>query len=422
MTPREQRGLVIAQKCEIVKSGNLWKVPAQSHDGIYSVKVEGRMYCSCPDFAERYGAGDDEPCKHVFAVKFSLTKRVVLADGTKIKTTVEVERVVKPTYRQNWKQYNAAQTNEHKHFNAFLSDMCGTIPAVEGKRGRGRPALSPSDAAFCAISKVYGMMSARRANGDLEEAAGLGYISRVPHFNSVLNFFDSPDATPILQNFVALSASPLVGLETKFAVDSTGFAGASYFRWLDERHGVERKEIKWLKLHAIIGVRTNAVIACKVMDKDSADSPQLGELVAEAAKSFTIAEVSADKAYSSLGNFELVESFGAAFYPKFKRNATGGVGGAFAKAFHLMQANLEAYDAKYHLRSNVESTFSGIKRLMGESLRSKNELAMTNETLAKVVCYNLTRTIHAMYECGIDPEFIIKPRCTSNPEAAQINA
>lgn len=39
--------------------------------------------------------------------------------------------------------------------------------------------------------------------------------------------------------------------------------------------------------------------------------------------------------------------------------------------------------AHYHKRSNVESTFSMIKRKFGDFLRSKTDTAMVNEALAK---------------------------------------
>lgn len=57
----------------------------------------------------------------------------------------------------------------------------------------------------------------------------------------------------------------------------------------------------------------------------------------------------------------------------------------------------------YHKRSNVESSFSALKRKFGEALRSKTDLAKKNELLAKVVCHNITCVIHEMYALGIDP-------------------
>jgi hypothetical protein len=57
----------------------------------------------------------------------------------------------------------------------------------------------------------------------------------------------------------------------------------------------------------------------------------------------------------------------------------------------------------YHKRSNVESTFSAVKRLFGEMVRSKTDTAQKNEALCKFVAYNITCLIHAAYELGITP-------------------
>ena len=126
-------------------------------------------------------------------------------------------------------------------------------------------------------------------------------------------------------------------------------------------------------------------------------------LVADTAERFVIGEVSADKAYTSRKNFAATDAVGATFYPAFKKNATGGVGGLYAKAYHLFALNREEYGRHYHRRSNVESAFSAMKRKFGEALRSKTERAMKNEALAKVVAHNITCVIGAMYELGVNP-------------------
>ena len=410
MTPREERGKVISETCTITKCGRLWHVPSQSGKGTYSVNLE-RCYCSCPDFAE-WG----KECKHIFAVKFRVTRTERNADGTETVTTVTVEQVKKATYKQDWPNYNRAQVNEHHHFQSFLADLCGSLPVLAPRRGR-QPIL-PSDAAFCAVFKTYSTMSARRFMGDLTEAHEQEFITKVPHFNSVLNFFDTETSTAVLNEFIERSAAPLVAVEKDFAVDSTGFSGAKYARWFDEKYGKPKQEVQWIKLHAMVGVKTNVVTACKITGKDGADSPQLPELVKRTARQFTIGEVSGDKAYTSQANFEAVNGSNGAFFPQFKKNATGGIGGAYEKAYHLMCLNRDDYLKHYHKRSNVESSFSAMKRKFGESLRSKTELAMKNELLAKVVCFNITCVIHEMYELGIDPDFILKPRCTINREPA----
>lgn len=76
------------------------------------------------------------------------------------------------------------------------------------------------------------------------------------------------------------------------------------------------------------------------------------------------------------------------------RSAAGGVNSQFFRV----------PEALYHRRSNVESVFSAIKRLMSDSLRSKGDVAMVNETLGKLLAYNITRLVHAIYKLGLEPE------------------
>ena len=46
-----------------------------------------------------------------------------------------------------------------------------------------------------------------------------------------------------------------------------------------------------------------------------------------------------------------------------------------------------------------------MKRKFGDFVRSKTDVAMTNETLCKVLAHNLVVLIHEMYELGIEPSF-----------------
>jgi hypothetical protein len=59
----------------------------------------------------------------------------------------------------------------------------------------------------------------------------------------------------------------------------------------------------------------------------------------------------------------------------------------------------------YHKRSNVESTFSAIKRKFGDSVMSKNPVAMVNEILCKILCHSLTCLIQEQETLGITPIF-----------------
>jgi transposase len=65
--------------------------------------------------------------------------------------------------------------------------------------------------------------------------------------------------------------------------------------------------------------------------------------------------------------------------------------------------------ARYHQRSNVESTFSAVKRKFGGAVRSKRFTAQVNEILCKALCHNLAVLCHAMRELGVEPNFTAAP-------------
>ena len=49
-----------------------------------------------------------------------------------------------------------------------------------------------------------------------------------------------------------------------------------------------------------------------------------------------------------------------------------------------------------------------IKAKFGDSVRSKTDVAMKNEVLAKIVCHNICCLISAIYELDIDPVFWVE--------------
>ena len=136
-------------------------------------------------------------------------------------------------------------------------------------------------------------------------------------------------------------------------------------------------------------------------------------LIEATAKNFRISEVSADKGYDGRANTEAVMNLGAMPFIAFKSSATGSVGGAYQRMFHYFMYNREEFLKHYHKRSNVESTFSAMKRKFGDSVRSKTDTAMVNEVLCKILCHNLVVLIHEMQELGVEPLFSINAAAKS---------
>jgi transposase len=405
---RQQRAEQVAtSRIEVTSRG--YMVPSQSGNGRYTVQLQPEPTCTCDDYETRR-----LPCKHILGLQLWL-ERIDLTKDPEPVCTDPQPKVKRPTYKQDWPAYNAAQTNEKDHFQALLSELCRTIPEPPARQGKGRPPLPLAAAVFCAAFKVYSTFSARRFMCDLDEAMRRGHVGRVPHFNSVLNALDNPGLTPILLNLIRVSGLPLRGLEKQFAVDSSGFCTSRFSRWFDIKYGVTRDYADWVKTHLICGTRTHIVTDVRILEKHTADVSQLPDLVKETRVRFNVEEVSADKAYASADNFQAVEGEGATLYAAFKINATGAVGGVYERMFHLFCLFREEYLAHYHRRSNVESVFSMIKRKFGDSVRSKTDVAMKNEVLCKILCHNICCVIATAYEVGLDLGFPAVPQKDDSP-------
>lgn len=398
---REQRGLAIAATCKLRKKGPVWVVPSQSGKGKYTVVPDNSTpHCSCPDHETHGGK-----CKHIFAVEFVI-QRELFDDGSvqETRTLTVTETVRKPSYAQNWPAYNAAQVNEKSKFQELLRDLCAGIKEAP-QQGRGRPRIPLNDAIFSACFKVYSTVSGRRFMSDLRDALDKGFIGRMPCYNSIFNVLESEATFDVLQRLVVESAQPLRAIETSFACDSSGFSGCRFDKWFDHKFGDRRILRAWVKAHVMCGTLTNVVTAVEIHGQSAGDCVQLPALLNTTAQRFQVKEVSADLAYSTESNLYAINDVGATALIPFKRNATPAKGGLWAKMYHYFNLNRDEFMARYHQRSNVESTFSMVKAKFGDSVRSKGDVAMKNEVLCKLVCHNVCCLIQSMYELGIDPVF-----------------
>jgi transposase len=408
MTPREERGLVIAATQKLTQKGKVWLVPSQSGKGKYTVCPDpDNPFCSCPDHEET-----GEKCKHLFAVEFTV-KREQAADGTVVETKT-MTFSEKKIYRQNWPAYDLAQTTEKHRFQELLHELCqGIEEPPQPKTGRRRTLMA--DMVFAAAFKVYSTVSSRRFGSDLADAHEKGYVTQRIHPVSVCAFLESELMTPVLYKLIAASATPLRAIESDFAVDSSGFSTSRFIRWFDHKYGQVRQQHDWVKCHVMTGVRTHVVTAVEILEREAADCPQFANLVKATAENFRIGDVSADKAYLSTENIETVFQFGGTPFIAFKANSTGGAGGLFEKMFHFYQMNRAEYMARYHQRSNIESTFSMIKAKFRDHVRSKTDTAMKNEVLCKILCHNLCCLIQSQCELGIEAMFWNKQEPTVLP-------
>jgi transposase len=376
-------------------AGNTFFVPSSTGAGGYTVDaIKG--VCSCPAHEE-----NGVRCKHLFALAYH---RRELAPPS---VESAVPKVVRLTYAQDWKNYNRSQCEEKEVAQILLRGLCDGI--FQPKQTMGRPRMPLRDVVYGATMKVYGTMSGRRSTTDIKACAANGHVKCAPAYNTIFKYMDQPGLLPLLKTLIEESAAPFKAIERDFAADATGFATQTYVRWFDHKHGEDQRARRWVKCHAMIGVLTNIITAVHVTEAvgpGTGDSPNFADLVERtAANGFDMRDVSADKAYLSNANLAAVERVGAVPYIPFKSNSGSAGSDAWNRMYHLYSLNQDAFLAHYHKRSNVESTFSAMKRKFGAGVRSKLTVAQFNEVLLKCLCFNLSMLVHSIRELGIEPKF-----------------
>ena len=396
---RQQRGLAIAALVPIRPDRFGYKVPSMSGNGSYLVNLEFGPYCTCPDFEKRELA-----CKHVYAVQV-LLQRAAHPDNSPL-VAFTPQRV---SVSQSWSAYNAAQVHEGEMFGVLLRELCDTVE--QPPQLMGRPRMPLSDMLYGMGLKVYANRSTRRAMSTIRDAVAAGRMDREPSFSTPIRYFERPDMTPVLRNLIVASALPLGDIEVDFAIDSSGFASTAYNRWFDHKWGGDaRKEVKWVKLHIMCGVRTNIVTVADATAGHSADSPYLREFVMLTAENFRINEVSGDLAYTSKRNLHAIKDAGGTPYIPFKQGAVARAKGSkpdalWEQMLDYFTRHEAEFNRHYHKRSNVEATFHMLKAKFGDVVRAKTPVAQVNEVLMKVLCHNIVVLVHAAYALGVQPTF-----------------
>jgi len=101
----------------------------------------------------------------------------------------------------------------------------------------GRQRFPLQESLFCAIQKVYSQLSSRRAYSLFQNATEREQINHTPHFNAPSKLFNNPEITSLLHKLIFLSALPMAGVKTDFAIDSTGFRTSTFSLYNGMKHG-----------------------------------------------------------------------------------------------------------------------------------------------------------------------------------------
>ncbi|MGA8604972.1 MAG: transposase [Thermoplasmata archaeon] len=355
--------------------------------------------CECPAWLDR-----NTPCKHIL-------ETVIWLDPNPPPIYDAAAEPTRPTYTQpDWGAYDRGQQLEHQVFDRYLWDLVGGLHETPWPRAkRGRPVIPLRTQVMMAVRKVHLNQSTRRARGLLValNQDGKGLLSRVPNYSVPSRFFNRPLATGVLVDLIERSGLVLKDIEDAgtVAIDSSGFSTSTMGAYFTEKYAPERRH-GFVKAHLAVGVKSHVVLSVRVTDEHGGDSPEFIPLLRRLTEiGHSPDRVTADKAYLSHGNLAAADALGIDPYVPFKVNSRGlaRCSPMWNRKYHEFQLRRDEFDSAYHQRSNVESTFSAIKRKLGEPLLSKSTFARLNELLAKILAYNVGVVISQAHLHGLEP-------------------
>jgi len=312
------------------------------------------------------------------------------------------------TYAQDWPAYDAAKTNEHVLFQQFLADLLllaieNDTPAATGRRG-----FDTRTKIFTMCIKAYHKSDLRKTESILKESHHRNVIGKVPSYRSIDNFFNDHRLNKLLDRLILITALPLAFVEKTGAMDSTGMSVHKYDSWQQAKWGTQTERSRcFRKLHAVVGTTTNIFISADVTLKTVADVTMLPGVVADHPRLFAMEDFVADKAYSSRAAMKFLHDLGLNPFIPFKRTSSSTPKGSliWQEMFHFARDFPEEFDAHYHQRSNVETTFHMLKMRFGDYLMTKNFVANQNEIKVRVLSHNLCVLIQEAAERGIIARF-----------------
>lgn len=197
------------------------------------------------------------------------------------------------------------------------------------------------------------------------------------------------------------------------ALDSTGISINKYGGWLVNKWGM-KKVSGWIKLHVAVNTATNEILSFVITDEHCGDITCTDMLMEQVlAGGHKVTGLLADAAYDSKINWKKYTKMGIKVCINIKSKnltdyakPTGRLGirshGCVIRGNQIKRINKIGREEwkkenDYGRRWKVECTFSDLKRILGDILRSRTRWNSVLETSDKVSVHNLYKDIRKKY-------------------------
>lgn len=421
--------------------------------------------CDCEDFRAEGRNG----CMHIVAERIIGGELIVVGQvsARRAKAACARRRPTRKRHAADGRPITSAQRDARVGLAAELPRLVLSlvkarqkqhreVPIVDGEGNvisiAHRPPTPAVTKAAALLFKIALGKTAEEMQAEYQRLIDEGYLrlKDPPCANTISHWMNDPVVTPVLRDFIRMTAYAFRRREIGAIVDSSKVSQmrtAHYRRVAYE--GDERPRADWMRCHALVGVETMVVMAVEFGGNrglgTTHDSQYVRPLVSEAIKQFGLHYLLADKAYFGRPNIEWLwnEAHIRAVIP-VKKNIEREQGER-REVFHPYWDLIRWYDESqrdfhevYRLRPKIEGFFSLLKRVAAEQMWSRGRLnkalrtyepmkdgpcvAWVNEALCKFIYMNLRTTNTLQHEAGVTIDYLVPERCFPPPVEPLLHA
>jgi hypothetical protein len=422
--------------------------------------------CDCHDFEKEGRNG----CMHTIAEEVVRGILVVVGEISekRARAAQAKRRPTRKRISESGKSVRTTQSDARKSFGRELPRLVvSLVKAWEKKQREGDQVAGrvgnvvilkhrpPTDAVIRAATLLYKFAMNKSADkmdveyGRLIEEGCLR-LAQPPHRNSLTHWINDATLTPILEEWLRMTAFAFQRREIGAIIDSSKVSQMSTAHYRRVQYeGDERPGADWMRCHAIVGVETLVCMAVQFGPNrgvgETGDSLFLQPLMVEALKLFRLHYLLADKAYFKRENIEWLWEQGVRAVISAKKNTIREKDARGkrrdAEIFHPYWDLIKWFDERqadfreiYRLRPKIEGFFSLLKREAEEHMWSRGRAhkhpdgtrtfepmndgpctAWKNEALCKFIFMNLRATNTLQEETGVEIDYLVPGRCFPEP-------
>ncbi len=262
-----------------------------------------------------------------------------------------------------------------------------------------------------------------------------------PCQNTLTQWMNDPELTPILQHFLATTASPFRATEISAIIDSSKVSQMTnaHSLWV-EYEGDERDGADWIKCHAVVGAQSSVVMGVMfsgTVGDSTHDINFLKPLVKYAMRTFDLKHILADKAYLSGEVVGWLHDLGIHAVIPVKKKWDPETKGKYLEVCQnhvewFVKRQRDFHEA-FRFRVKIEALFSHLKRLAAGYCWSRGRkstvsnrngpcTAWMNELLCKFIYINLRMTVTREEMTGVKANYLVTDRFFPAPTEQLIAA